>query len=178
MMHWACLTKVVKLTVLGAQSPRYFLCFTQTLTIPVGYYIPLDRDISYTYHETMYIHIALLYTFHTATSNELQVLPGWKHDTDIPSVMDLFNELQPVIPKWLDFGICLGIPFHKLGTINVNNRLDKARAFKEMLHVWLITSPQPTWEATGKALKNVGEYQLAESIMAKHHCYSNFIVSF
>ena len=89
--------------------------------------------------------------------------------------MDLFNKLQPVVPKWFDLGINLGIPFHKVSTIMVNNRLDKPRAFKEMLYMWLMTSPQPTWETAVKALKNVGEHQLAESIIAKHRSFSNHL---
>ena len=116
----------------------------------------------------------VLYTFHTASSGELQQLHlGWRHKTEIPSLRVLMQELRDVDLdyQWFYLGILLKIEHSQLRIIEVNYHRDPWRSLTEMLQVWLRNSPQPTWEVITEALESIGEHALAEKIKAKY-CHS------
>ena len=110
--------------------------------------------------------------FHTATSGELQQLhPGWRHSTEIPSLVTLMKELHYLPHLWYRLGLSLGIPSYLRHAIEADYRGDTERSFIEVLQLWLRHSPQPTWEAIVEALKDVWECELAAEIEAKY-CHS------
>ena len=96
---------------------------------------------------------------------------GWRLDTEIPSLSDLYEELFPIMRLQDLFKLkqILGMDFPVVETDSVHtfSRGSEIRTFTETMHLWLKRSPQPTWEVLFKALTEMGHHQLAENIKAR-----------
>ena len=86
-----------------------------------------------------------------------------------PELKDVLRELYTKIAdKWEDIGIFLSIIPGKLDAIKSSDSQSHNR-LREMLKVWLQqVEPAPTWKAMVKAIRDVGNDNLASELEKKY----------
>ena len=111
------------------------------------------------------IHCYTWFTYVEIASNENHMKPKLK---------DLLSELlTKVASKWMNIGILLDIEQGKLKTVKADHGSDSESCLREMLQIWLNqVEPSPTWSAMAKAIKSVGNPELASDLRTKY-CRTN-----
>ena len=82
--------------------------------------------------------------------------------TDTLKVGDLCSELKTVT-SWHQLGICLGLQTDELKQIELDYQRNERRK-EEMLDLWLRRKPDAGWRDVVRALKQMKENTVAESI--------------
>ena len=81
---------------------------------------------------------------------------------DVPKVGDLSSELKPVT-DWYQLGIHLGLQTYELIQIEHDHHGNERRK-QEMLNLWLRRKPDAGWRDVVRALQQMEENRVAESI--------------
>ena len=91
-----------------------------------------------------------------------------------PKLKDLLSELlTKVASKWMNIGIMLDIEQGKLSTVKADHGSDSESCLREMLQIWLSqVEPSPTWSTMAKAIKSIGNPELARDLRTKY-CGTN-----
>ena len=66
--------------------------------------------------------------------------------------------------RWYELGLELRVDDFTLDTIDVNFRGDNSTGLRHMFREWLRVCEEPTWEAVVRALKAIGEHNLASQL--------------
>ena len=78
------------------------------------------------------------------------------------------THLSPIASKWLKLGECFGMPDHLLDEINTNCNTD-GEGMEDMLKWWRRRlEDRPTWRMIAKAVCQMGEHELAETLEQMH----------
>ena len=86
--------------------------------------------------------------------------------TDVPKVGDLSSELRTVT-NWHKLGIHLGLQTYELMQIERDHHGNERRK-QEMLDLWLRRKPDAGWRDVVRALQQMEENRVAESICQKY----------
>ena len=81
-------------------------------------------------------------------------------------VQNLSNALEKVT-NWHQLGLKLGIPPHKLSKIEEDYQHNDRRK-TETLDTWLHQTPSASWSDVVRALQQMGENAVAESVRQKY----------
>ena len=103
----------------------------------------------------------------TDDSNEQATNESEVKDVGILDAGNLSSELIAVV-NWHKLGINLGLPKYELDKIQQDYaHLGNDRQRLEMLDKWLQRTPNATWRDVVRALQQMGENRVAESIRQK-----------
>lgn len=81
------------------------------------------------------------------------------------------------ISNWHKLGLALGLKPYKLDIIKKNHQGDTESQTCNMFEVWLKTQPEASYKQLIKALCEVGDETVANSLCNKYGKYANFTVS-
>jgi len=73
------------------------------------------------------------------------------------------NALRSVSHMWFDIGLQLGVPLHRIHSINTEKSSEEA-GLVHMLDYWMNNAADPSWEDLVNALKNVRLFWLAMEV--------------
>ena len=86
--------------------------------------------------------------------------------TDINDLSHLMIYLRNISYQWQHLGLYLGLSYSILKAIEREQRGRASYCLREMLADWLQQSVSPSWSTLKTALKQMGEYELADTIPA------------
>ena len=95
----------------------------------------------------------------------LNYVVDWAHTiflyhADIDDLRDVKIKLQPVMARWRDIGLVLGIADHKLESINKKCNSEVKDCLTDMLRLWLNRAynvekyGEPSWQTLREAIRN------------------------
>ena len=81
------------------------------------------------------------------------------------------------VSDWYRLGLALKLDPYELGIIEQDFRGNTRKQTNEMFEHWLRTQPDASYEQLIKALCEVGDKRVANSLCKKYGKYANFTVS-